>query len=378
MRVPLTRRGLATLLLGVALVAAGIGFRYWAVLGLGAGLTLVVLLETMAVAVASEVSATRTVEPRVVHRNGSCSGVLRLTRGSARWPVRLEAADLVGGSWLPVSLTSSEVTYQIPTRRRGLLAVGPLRLQRYGLAGMARRTDAVGEVEEVRVLPRPVRVNGLLPGRRRAAAGAEERVEHGGTDLVGLHEYVPGDDLRRLHWATSARTGTLMVRDDADPAEPHLLVLLDDRVASYPLSSDDFEDAVEMASALCTAAIASGHPVHFQTVSGRVDVDVPATLTGRPSESARELSFTFSEVDTVAHSEIARLTRRDLDVVAVVSGSTAAVDEFDLATAEAGDAVLLVVDPAPVRPVESRERLLVLRGARSDDLAAAWDLAVAR
>ena len=67
-----------------------------------------------------------------------------------------------------------------------------------------------------------------------------------------------GDDLRRLHWATSARTGTLMVREDADPAEPHVT-----RAARRPglgatgaatPDADAFEEAVELAAALCRVA----------------------------------------------------------------------------------------------------------------------------
>ena len=80
------------------------------------------------------------------------------------------------------------------------------------------------------MLPRRIPV--LDAGGTGARRRRRQRLELGGTDLVGLHEYTMGDDLRRLHWATSARTGTLMVREDADPAEPHVCVLLDDRAAS--------------------------------------------------------------------------------------------------------------------------------------------------
>ena len=39
-------------------------------------------------------------------------------------------------------------------------------------------------------------------GTRRTAVGNDTAGELGGTDLVGLHEYAMGEDLRRLHWAT--------------------------------------------------------------------------------------------------------------------------------------------------------------------------------
>ena len=51
--------------------------------------------------------------------------------------------------------------------------------------------------------PRIVPLTSMAMGHRRALTGGDDSAELGGTDLVGLHEYTMGDDLRRLHWATS-------------------------------------------------------------------------------------------------------------------------------------------------------------------------------
>ncbi|NHA01484.1 DUF58 domain-containing protein [Nocardioides sp. W3-2-3] len=155
---------------------------------------------------------------------------------------RLDVADQVDGRRVPVALPrgagDTGVGYDIPTSRRGLVDVGPLHVRRSGLTGMASRSAEAGDVLQVRVLPRRIPLAGMAPGHRRAVNAGGDAIEHGGTDLVGLHEYTVGDDLRRLHWPTSARTGTLMVREDADPSEPHLFVLLDDRAASLPGPGD--------------------------------------------------------------------------------------------------------------------------------------------
>ena len=124
------------------------------------------------------------------------------------------------GQQVQVDLDASEVDYRVPTLRRGLLEVGPLTVNRIGLFGLAMTSRAQGQVDHVRVLPRLIPVRELARGRRRSAVGADESVEHGGTDLVGLHEYVPGDDLRRLHWATSARTGSTSTPSPTAPRSP--------------------------------------------------------------------------------------------------------------------------------------------------------------
>lgn len=387
-----TGRGRWVTVIGVVLLVAGIAWHYWSLAGIGAALVVLVALEVVAVLGSGSLVADRTVEPLVVPREESCTGTLRLTWRRGLLPVRLAATEVVGGTLLPVDLPDADAsgdgsrvtsTYPIPTARRGLLRVGPLRVRREGLAGMAARTDLAGDEVLVRVLPAVVTVGAMLGGRRRASVGADERVAHGGTDLVGLHEYVPGDDLRRLHWATSARTGTLMIRDDADPSEPRLLVLLDDRTASYPEGSDDFEDAVEIANGLARKAIGDGRQVRVRSVTGRLDVEVDSSGgTGSPGagpgDTARELSLALAEIETSDDPADPHVATRDLDVALAVTGAPAGSADFVATLSDAGDGVLLVVDPAPPGPYGAEGTVLVLRAAGSRDLAALWDVTVAR
>jgi uncharacterized protein (DUF58 family) len=255
-----------------------------------------------------------------------------------------------------------------------VLPVGPLVLRRRGLAGLAEARTVLGEVIEVRVVPRVLPVRGLPSGVRRGHVGADERVERGGTDLVGLREYIPGDDLRRLHWATSARTGTLMVREDADPARPHLAVVLDDRATGHP-DPDGFEDAVDLAASLLTAALADGHPVRLVTPSGAVDIEVPAGLVEDTDLLLSALArLTLSDVDGATP-----VPARDLDVVAVVSGPGAELAPLLLEAGRAAAGAVLILDPGAVTtPVTAAGGVLVLRGARVEDLITGWDTAVAR
>jgi uncharacterized protein (DUF58 family) len=376
----LTARGVGALVLGMALLGLGVWWRYPGMVGFGAALVLLVVAAVGSVLLPAQVEAARTVRPRTVHRLGACAGTLTLTGTSRRLPVRLDAVDLIGGTPIGIEVPplkpggESSVDYPIPTTRRGVLPVGPLELRRPGLAGLAGAAMSIGGVTEVRVVPRVLPVRGLPSGVRRGHVGADERVERGGTDLVGLREYVPGDDLRRLHWATSARTGVLMVREDADPARPHLAVLLDDRAGSHP-DEDGFEDAVETAASLLTAAVAGGHPVRLMSASGGVDLEFAAgVLEDDTALAALANVHPVSDVDAVLPLPV-----RDLDVVAVISGAGAEQASLLLEAGRASVGVVLVVDRAAGKPsTQAVGGALILTGARVEDLVALWDTVVAR
>ncbi|MGL5910176.1 MAG: DUF58 domain-containing protein, partial [Phycicoccus sp.] len=319
----LTVRGGVVLLAALVLVAVGVAARWWTVAGVGAALLLLVLVEVVAVRGDRRTVATRRVEPLVVHRGTPARCTVEADLARTRVPLRRIAVDLVDGDPRPVDLAVGRdgghvrVTYDVETPRRGLVLVGPLVIRSTATLGLAATTSDVGMTRQLRVLPRPARVDSLPRGSRRAATGQDERVEHGGTDLVGLHEYVPGDDLRRLHWASSARTGVLMVRDDADPAVPHVLVILDDRAGSYgerELAEDSFEEAVDFAAGVVERALGEGRHVRLQTLSGLVDVDVearPATVAAAPDP---RVTHALAEVALVDPAQVAAGSTRDLDI----------------------------------------------------------------
>jgi uncharacterized protein (DUF58 family) len=382
-RVRLTARGIGAVLLGVPLVALGLWWRYPGVAGFGIALLALAVAGVASVLSRAQVAPKRVVRPRTVQRLGVCTGIVELTGTSKRFPVWFDATDSVAGQVVAVDIPllapgqQVKVEYPIPTHTRGLLAVGPLTLSRRGLAGLAHATTVVGDVVEVRVVPRVLPVRGLPGGVRRGHVGADERVERGGTDLVGLREYVPGDDLRRLHWATSARTGTLMIREDADPARPHLAVVLDDHADGYA-SVADLEDAVEVAASLVTVAIAEGHPVRLVSWSGAVDVELPA---GAVSADASVVLAALADLKAEP-AERASVTRplpiRDLDVVAVVCGAKAELSGLVLEAGRASVGVVLVVDPVSAVAVSAVGSVVVLRHVKAEGLLDAWNTAVSR
>jgi uncharacterized protein (DUF58 family) len=89
------------------------------------------------------------------------------------------------------------------------------------------------------------------------AASRPEHSQRGGEDFYTLREYQRGDDLRRVHWPSSARTDRLMIRQLETPWQSRALVLLDVRASVYE-SSDAFETAVSGAASVISHLVGSG------------------------------------------------------------------------------------------------------------------------
>src|SRR5207253_1085808 len=81
-----------------------------------------------------------------------------------------------------------------------------------------------------------------------------------------LREYEVGDDLRRVHWRSTARTGELMLRQDEMPWESRSTILLDTRPSTH--QGESFERAVEIAASLATAMCRGRRQVRFVTTGG--------------------------------------------------------------------------------------------------------------
>ncbi|WP_432560007.1 DUF58 domain-containing protein [Granulicoccus sp. GXG6511] len=379
---PVSRWGLVIGLTGAVLLVLGLWWQYATLLGIGVALLAALALDVAMVVRRPDLEVHRSVEPKIVERHGDCWTTLQVA-GRRPKGARIALSDRVGSHTEQVAVTGDMVRYRVPTAHRGLLTVGPLSVHRVGWFGLAVATVTQGATDHVRVLPRLVPVHHLPRGRRRSAVGADESAEHGGTDLVGLHEYVAGDDLRRLHGPTSARTGQLMVRDDAEPAMPHLTIVLDDTAAHYVdhgAGDHHFEDAVEVAFALCRLAEELDQPVHLVTMSGVVDESVAETVHAGPDR--QRVRIALAEVrpstgDAEVADEAVRGLRlaRGLDTVAVISGAEAPVEVFAGIAARGTTGVLLLLHPHPPTAA-TVGAVSILRAPGSVDLTRLWDRAV--
>lgn len=155
----------------------------------------------------------------------------------------------------------------LPTDRRGVYSIGPMRAlvrDPFGLASTSKELLGPGHLT---VFPRVEPVDPLpasLGGNDPALRGDQPSYmgQHS-EDLSTLRHYEEGDDLRRVHWRSTARLGQLMVRQDEMPWDSRTTLVVDVRRSLHSAAS--LETAISAAASIATAA--STDPCVFRTVA---------------------------------------------------------------------------------------------------------------
>ncbi len=201
--------------------------------------------------------------------------------------------------------------FAVPTERRGVVAVGPVRTVRGDPLGLVRRELEWTERLELVVHPRIVSVPSTSTGLIRDLEGAPTRdLTSSDVAFHALREYQSGDDRRHIHWRSTAKTGTYMVRQFEQTRRSHLVVALS--LSTHDFASDaEFELAASVAGSLGVRAIRDGRTVSV----------VVSTLT---PEFARRRVYAVRPLAT-------HLPDRLLDDLALVEASAAALPMRDVA-----------------------------------------------
>lgn len=157
--------------------------------------------------------------------------------------------------------------------RRGVVPVGPATARRTDPLGLLRWTERWSGAIELLVLPRMVRVESLGGGAISDQEGTpSDEISMSDLAFHALREYVPGDDLRHVHWRSSAKASKLFVRQYHDTRRSHLTVVIDDHRDSYR-DPEDFETAVSAAASIAARADRDGVELSLlcgtHAVSGR-------------------------------------------------------------------------------------------------------------
>jgi uncharacterized protein (DUF58 family) len=274
----LTRRGVCTLVMAAVLVTLGLVAGYPVLVTLGAVAVGAVVAALGVAGRRPRVEVVRELFPDRVERGGRAGITLRVHNPGSRRQAGFTAVDRVGADRVTVAVRSlaagAEQTYlnELPTGRRGRHEVGPLSLRRADALGLGRSELFIGETATLWVYPRTHPVRALASGLplHHHDGEATENSPRGSLDIREVRPYLPGDEVRHLHWKATARTGQLMIRDYADPHQPRFTVLLDNRIPS----PEEFEEAVELTASLVVAAANADHRCQLVTPGG---VDVVTT-----------------------------------------------------------------------------------------------------
>ncbi len=264
------------ILLGGVLIAVGRLLGLWELFIIGFGAIALVVLAAISVGLTRvKVRARRRVTPARVHVGDDGRVDISLSNAGRRSPV-LRIRDRVAGTG-GVDVTAgpldrgeaTTVAYRLPTSRRGPLLLGPLTIEISDPFALASITVAAGTTTELTVLPR------ILPVAPVPHTSGDD--PHGGAhmptasgrsgeDFYALRQYTVGDDLRRVHWRSTARHGELMVRQHEVPWQGRLTVLLDNRSGSH--DAESFEAAVTVAASVLSASARRHDLIRLVTTDG--------------------------------------------------------------------------------------------------------------
>jgi len=207
--------------------------------------------------------------------------------------------------------SSFEQEFAVPTSKRGVYQVGPVRTVRADPVGLVRRELVWTDVAELVVHPRTIAIPSTSTGLIRDLEGNTTRdLTNSDVAFHALREYMPGDERRYIHWKSTAKTGTYMVRQFEETRRSHLVVALSLAAGDYA-NDEEFELAVSVAGSLGVRAIRD-----VRNVSVVASVETPE----------------FAKRKTLAVRQLSTLTRtRLLDDLAVVVQSESALSITDVA-----------------------------------------------
>jgi uncharacterized protein (DUF58 family) len=334
-RLVLTPVGRAVLGGTVVAYVAGWGLGYTELLVVAAAGLLAVVLALVWTWPRPRVAVERTISPERVVRGDPAEARLSVANPTRRRLPALRLRDRVGTRYVDVMLpraapgASGQTSYELPTDRRGIVEVGPLAVIRRDPFGLTRSARRHGSTETLWVYPRIHQVAPLASGRRRDLEGPTHDNASGNITFHALREYVTGDDLRLIHWRSTARTGTLMVRQQADPSQPHVTIVLDTHTGSFDDAA--FEAAVEAAASLVVASTSRRFPVRLLTG----DVLLASGRSGRGTASALLDHLTpvrLSDTATLGTAATRLATERGGQSLVVLTG-TPAPDDLAAVTA---------------------------------------------
>ena len=149
------------------------------------------------------------------------------------------------------------------------MASGPLLVDRGDPLGLALRTLNTGQSAELYVRPRAVDLPEIGASLARSVDGPQaDTMMEGTLAFHALRDYVPGDELRHVHWRASAHAGKLVVKQHVDTAHAALAVVLDVTVpgeagaAALPEAvAEAFETAVDCAASVAVVAAVQRQPL---------------------------------------------------------------------------------------------------------------------
>ncbi|QYH36536.1 DUF58 domain-containing protein [Salinibacterium sp. M195] len=275
---------------------------------------------------------------------------------------------------------SASHEFPIPTHRRGVISVGPVRTVRADPIGLVRRELVWTESAEVFVHPRTISIPSVSTGLIRDLEGNPTKdLANNDISFHALREYLPGDERRNIHWKTTARTGRYMVRQFEETRRSHLVIALS--LATTDFANEyEFEMAVSVAGSLGSQAIRDARTVTVvaseqtpQFAKRKIfAVRALSTLTG--TRLLDDLTRVQSAETALRIVDVARVTAEQTHGVSVaflICGSRVTSQQLRAASTKFAanvEVVAIVCDPETVPGLRRVAGLSVLTIGYLEDL----------
>ncbi|OLT27815.1 hypothetical protein BJF83_17115 [Nocardiopsis sp. CNR-923] len=341
-----TTRGWLVVGAGVLLLVVGVVSQYQEVALLGGVAVTVAVLAVLVVGRPAAVRVRRSV-PVVRTSPGAAVRVsLQVSntgRRALRITERVRAAD--GERPVPLRLlagrASAEAEYRIAASRRGVVELGPLRSGRSDPLGLAAARRDHGEADRLWVHPRWEYLRTIPIGRVADPDGAADGSPAGTLTFHTLRDYVRGDDLRHVHWRSSARLDKLVVREYIDTSRTRVCVIVDDRPT--PGGEERLDEVAGAAASILATGVRSSLHCELRLAGGGArestgglpplldllaeartspGADLHAALTLARTRPAGDTAILVSgALDGADLRSFARLADRYAGLVAVVVGA---------------------------------------------------------
>lgn len=312
--------------------------------------------------------------PRVVAGDPAATAVEATNEATRRMlPVRLEARVGKGVAHVNVPALAAGATHDelfvIPTSRRSIVPVGPVRSVQGDPLGLVRREMIWTGTEHLYVHPKTVRVSALTTGWMRDLEG-ETTNDRSPSDVAfhTLREYAVGDDRRHIHWRTTARQpdGKLMVREFVDTRRAHLGLLISLVPDDYA-SPDEFELGVSALASLGLRSLSDEQDVTCMAGARRV----PSFHGSSFLDSLAGLELGEDDTSLVMTAARGRDALQSVSVAAIITGSTSDRSVARAAADRLGSSVRSVI----VRPnIGVESSIQASSGAPVIELGALEDL----
>ncbi len=378
----MTRIGWGALTLGSVLVAIGVKLVWAPLVILGAGCLLLVGVGLSYLIRRPRLTITRQIQPARVSKGSLAIAYLELrNRGRLAFP-STPCVQQLGKATVRLNLPRlarrerAVRTCRLPTNRRGVFELGPVEITRADPFAFVRMTQRHAGTDSIWVYPQVFGFRPLPSGLTRPLEGpTSDTAPQGNITFHQLREYVVGDDLRMIHWKSTARTGQLMVRHNIDTSQPFTVVLSDVRPSVH--SEGTFELALDVAASVLTCASVGMAPVQLRTSAG--------ASVGGPQR--RDIQPMLDYLTTVEPSESGSLHAQLVDIkrqgggtaLVVITGRPGEQDVAMLGSMRAHfQRVVMVAVTNDDVPVPAVSGVSLVTGTDAESLLAAWNLAVTR